>query len=138
VYVCVAVAGASFLVASSGFSLAHSTPGAWLSISLPFVIGTIAAAVFILRPELRYGIAACAGMLILAEGLSQLSVFLHGYVISTLGTPVARGAVAVAVLGGLVASVIALVSLFSNRTWRPAPVHVKTTPKLAIPRGRRR
>jgi hypothetical protein len=138
VYACVGVAGSSFLFASSGFSLAHSTPGTWVSVSLPFVIAAIAIAVFALRPELRYAVAAGVGLIVVAESLSQLSVFLHGYVISVFAAPVARGAVAVALMGGLIASIIALTGLFTDRTRRPARSPVKSPPKLAIPKGRRR
>lgn len=138
VYSCVVVAGASFLLASSGFSLAHSTSGTWVSVSLPFVIAAIAMGVFVLRPELRYAIAAGVGLLVVAETLSQLSVFLHGYVISVFAAPVVRGAVAAALLGGLIASIIALTGLFSDRSKRPARAPVKQPPRLAIPKGRRR
>ncbi len=138
VYACVVVAGASFLSASSGFSLAHSTPGTWVSVSLPFVIAAIAIAVFVLRPELRFAVAAGVALLIVAESVSQLNVFLHGYVVSALSAPVARSAVAVAFLGGVVASIIALTGLFSDRSKRVARAPVKQPPKLAIPKGRRR
>ena len=90
-----------------------------------------------LRPELRYGIAAGVGPCS-AESLGQASVFLHGYVISVFAAPVMRGAVAVALLGGLVASIVALTGLFSDRARRPARAPVKAPPKLAIPKGRRR
>ena len=58
VYVSVVVAGTSFLFASSGFTLAHSTPGTWVGVTVPFVIAAIAVAVFVLGPELRYATAA--------------------------------------------------------------------------------
>jgi hypothetical protein len=138
VYVCAALAGTSFLLASSGFSLAHSTPGTWVSVALPFVIAAIAAGAFVLRPELRYGIAAGVGLLVVAESLSQLSVFMHGYVISELAAPLARGAVAVALVGGLIASTVALTGLFSDPARRPSRAPVKAPPKLAVPKGRRR
>ena len=138
VYVCVAVAGTAFVVASSGFALAHSTPGTWVSVSLPFVVAAIAIAVFVLRPELRYAVAAGVGLVVVAESLGQSKVFLHGYVISVLAAPVARGAVALALLGGLVASIVALTGLFSDRPRPAARVPVEQPPKLAIPKGRRR
>jgi hypothetical protein len=138
VYACAGVAGSSFLFASSGFSLAHSTPGTWVSMSLPFVIATIAIGVFVLRSELRYAVATGVGLVVVAESLGQLSVFLHGYVISVFAAPVARGAVAVALLGGLIASIVALTGLFSDRSGRPSRAPVKSPPKLAIPKGRRR
>ena len=138
VYVCVALAGAAFLLASSGFALAPSARGVWVTVALPFAFAAIAIGVFLLRPELRYPIAAGVGVLVVAESLGQLSVFVHGYVISALAAPVARGAVAVALLGGLVASIIALTGLFSDRSSRAARTPVKQPPKLAIPKGRRR
>jgi hypothetical protein len=138
VYASAVVAGASFLVASLGFSLAHATAGTWVSVSLPFVIAAIAIGVFVLRPELRYAVAVAIGLLVVAESISQLSVFLHGYVISVLAAPVARGTVAIALLGGLIASIIALTGLFSDRSKRPARAPVKSPPRLAIPKGRRR
>ena len=138
VYACVLVAGASFLAASSGFSLAHSTPGTWVSVSLPFVIAAIAIVVFVLRPELRFAVAAGVGLLIVAESISELNVFRHGYVVSALAAPVARGAVAVAFLGGVIASIISLTALFSDRSKRVARAPLKQPPKLAIPKGRRR
>jgi hypothetical protein len=138
VYVSAAAAGISFVVASSGFALAHSTPGTWVGVMLPFVIAAIVVAVFVLRPELRYAVAAGVGLVVVAESLGQLSVFLHGYVISVLAAPVVRGAVALSLLGGLVASIVALTGLFNDRSRRAAPAPVKHSPKLAIPKGRRR
>ncbi len=138
VYICALVAGTSFLFASSGFSLAHSTPGTRVSVALPFVIAAIATVVFLLRPELRYAIAAGVGFLVVAESIGQLSVFVHGYVISVFAAPVARGAVAVALLGGLIASIIVLTGLFTDRSKRAVRMPVKQPPKLAIPKGRRR
>ena len=138
VYVCVVVAGASFLAASSGFSLAHSTPGTWVGVTLPLVIAAIAVAVFALRPESRYAIAAGVGLLIVVESLGQLGVFLHGYVISVFAAPVARGAVGAALLGGVIASIIALTGLLSDRSSQVVRAPAKRPPKLAIPKGRRR
>ena len=137
-YTCVAVAGAAYLLATSGFTLAHSSSGTWVSVSLPLVIAVIAVAVFVLRPELRYAVAGGVGLLVLAESVGQLSVFRHGYVISALPAPVARAAVAVAVLGAQVASIIAVTRLFGDRPRRVAPRSVKPAPGLAIPKGRRR
>ena len=138
VYVSVVVAGTSFLFASSGFTLAHSTPGTWVGVTLPFVIAAIAVAVFVLGPELRYATAAGVGLLIVVGSLSQLGVFLHGYVISVFAAPVARGAVAAALLGGVMALIIALPGLLSDGSSRMASPPVKRPPKLAIPKGRRR
>jgi hypothetical protein len=98
----------------------------------------IAASVLVLRPELRYGIAAGVRLLVVVESLSQLGVFSHGYVISVFAAPVVRGAVAVALLGGLAAATVSLTGLFSDRARRPALASVKAPPKLAIPKGRRR
>jgi hypothetical protein len=136
VYVCVVVAGTSFLVASTGFSLAHSTAGTWVSVTGPFAI--VATAVFVLRPELRYAVAAGAGVLVLAESLGQTGVFLHGFVISVFAAPVARAAVAAAVVGGVIAAVVALAGIVSDGSSRVSPTPVRRPPKLAIPKGRRR
>jgi len=138
VHACAVVAGASFLIATSGFALARSTSATWASVAVPFVVAAAALAVFGFRPELRYAVAAAVALIVLAESLSQTSVFLHGFVISDLPAPVARAAVAVALLGGLVASVAAITGLFRERPRRPARAPVKPPPALAIPKGRRR
>ena len=138
VYVSVVVAGTSFLLASSGFTLTHSTPGTWVGVTGPFVIAAIAVAVFVLGPELRYATAAGVGLLIVVGSLGQLSVFLHGYVISVFTAPVARGAVAAALLGSVIASIIALPGLLRDGSSWMAREPVKRPPKLAIPKGRRR
>jgi len=138
VYAGAAVAGVSFLIATSGFALARATSGTWVSVALPIVLAVVAIAVFVVRPELRYAIAAAVGLIVVAESLSQSSVFLHGYVISDLPAAVARAAVAAALLSGLTASLAALTGLFRERPRQPARTPAKPPPTLAIPKGRRR
>jgi hypothetical protein len=141
---CVAVAGAAFLVAASGFALAPSTGSAWASLALPVVVAVVALAFFVFRPHLRYGAAGVVGILVTTEAASELSIFGHGYVISVLPASVERAAVAIALMGGLIASIVALTGLLrdggraSQRTQRPTKRPAKPPPRLAIPRGRQR
>ena len=141
---CAAVAGTSFLVATWGFARAQSTSGTWASLTLPVVVAFVALAVFVSRPHLRYAVAGVVGILVLTEATSELSIFGHGYVISVLPAGVARAAVAVALMGGLIASIVALTGLLRDgggaapRIKRPTNRPVKPPPRLAIPRGRQR
>jgi hypothetical protein len=144
-YACVVAAGASFLVATCGFALAPSTGRNWASLALPLVVAVVALTVFLTRAQVRYAVAGIVGVLVLAEAASELSIFGHGYVISVLPTVIARLAVAVALTGGLIASIVVLTGLLRDgsdgaaRTSRRTTKRpVKPPPRLAIPRGRHR
>jgi hypothetical protein len=143
-YGCATVAGTSFLLAASGFTLTRSTGSRWASLVIPAAVAVGALAVFLLQPHLRTIVAGIVGVVVVAESSRELSVFGHGFVISALPAGVTRIAVAVALAGGLVTSIVVLAGLLRDDAQaarganRPAKRPVKPPPRFAVPKGRQR
>jgi hypothetical protein len=144
-YGCVAVAGTALLVATSGFALAQSTGSSWATLALPVIVALVVLAVFVVQPNLRHLVAGIVGVVVIAESASELSVFGHGFVISAFPAGVERMAIAVALAGGLLTTIVVAVGLFSGEgesapklPGRAAKKLVKPPPRFAIPKGRQR
>jgi hypothetical protein len=140
-YVCTAVSGALVLVAGAGFTLgsAESAPYRWIGLAVPLALASIPVAVFLRSPPSRFVVVTLTAALVFADALQNVSVFWHGYVVSSLPAGLVRLALATALAGGAVALVVVLTELFSEKHGRQRPqpkFRPRSQPKLAIPKGK--
>jgi hypothetical protein len=133
------VAGSAAVVLSVSFSFVPGRPSsaAWTNLVVCCLIAAGAFALFARVPNGRHAVAGFVAVLAALVGLSEASVLVHGFVISSLPVPVVRTATAAAMSGGAIAAACAAALLFREGTPGRRPGG-RLRVEMAIPRGRSR
>jgi hypothetical protein len=103
--------------------------GAWIQAAATAALVVIgAAALFVRRHSIQRWAAACVGIGAFFIGLSYLSVFWHGVIISSFPPGAVRLATALAVVGGSSAAMLGLVEHEEESPRAPEPLSVVREP----------
>jgi hypothetical protein len=139
VYVATVGASIVLLVVSVGFAAGSARVGSsrWADVALPAGITAAAGALFVLRPRQRYVACALVGGFVLAAALEDVSVFWHGFVVSSLPAQPVRAGVAIALAASAYAIVVVLGDLLREEPRRRRRQAPHPQPRLAVPKGKR-
>jgi hypothetical protein len=134
----VAAVAAAVLSISFEFVPGRPASAGWTNLVVCIVLAASALALFFRLPSARHAIAGFVALLAMLVGLSEASVLVHGFVISSLPTSVVRGATAIAVGFGAIAAVCSAGLLFREGSRPRFERRRLQPPQMAIPRGRQR
>jgi hypothetical protein len=130
------LAGLAALVLSVSFAFVPgASPGsAWTDLAIGCAVAALALLVFIRVPTARHAVAGFVAVLATLVGLSETSVLVHGFVVSSLPASAVRGATVVAVCAGSIAAACSAGLLFRDRA--PGGGRSRTRRPTAVLRGR--
>jgi hypothetical protein len=113
-------AAVGVVVTGAGFALdSYASEGKWVEAGNELVFALVGVLVIVRgKPDTRAIAGGALGLLGLAVGLSKLSVFTHGLVLSVLPYNLARAVVALTIATGAAATCLGLV-VFADITERP-------------------
>ena len=136
------IAVGGLLLVSAGFAAAtgRSRIVLWGELAFPAALAVAAGAAFFLRPRQRYIASAVVAGFAFAAALEDVSVFWHGFVVSSLPAQIARAGVATTLAAAAYAVAVVLADLMRDepvRLHRPRP-RPRLQPRLAIPKGKPR
>ena len=142
VYLAAVIAVGGLLLVSAGFAAAtgRSRIVLWGELAFPAALAVAAGAAFFLRPRQRYIASAVVAGFAFAAALEDVSVFWHGFVVSSLPAQIARAGVATTLAAAAYAVAVVLADLMRDepvRLRRPRP-RPRLQPRLAIPKGKPR